>query len=227
MFQQAVVATSTQDIAAQLGKLRAKANELKLRTSDLAQRSNQLAQQRARLGADASPGALEHQIANVQHELAAASIQLESTNQEIEELQAQRDMARVFALQGPPGVQGPQGLQGPQGITTAPPAFFPDMQMARERERMIGVGAIIVLFPLALAFARRIWHRGGRVEVMGLENSPRLQRIEQAVEAIAVEVERIGEAQRFTTKLLSDRQPDAAQRLAVQPRREPGTITPH
>jgi hypothetical protein len=60
-----------------------------------------------------------------------------------------------------------------------------------------------------------------------LENSPRLQRIEQAIESIAVEVERIGEAQRFTTKLLAERQPDAAQRLVGQPRREPGTITPH
>lgn len=33
----------------------------------------------------------------------------------------------------------------------------------------------------------------------------RLQRIEQAVEAIAVEVERLSEGQRFTTKLLSER----------------------
>jgi hypothetical protein len=59
------------------------------------------------------------------------------------------------------------------------------------------------------------------------EESPRLQRIEQAIESIALEVERIGEAQRFTTKLLADRQPDAVQRLGVQQRREPGTITPH
>ena len=33
----------------------------------------------------------------------------------------------------------------------------------------------------------------------------RLERIEQAVDAIAVEIERISEGQRFTTKLLSDR----------------------
>ena len=33
----------------------------------------------------------------------------------------------------------------------------------------------------------------------------RLERIEQAVDAIAVEVERISEGQRFTTKLLSER----------------------
>lgn len=35
----------------------------------------------------------------------------------------------------------------------------------------------------------------------------RLERIEQAVDAIAIEVERIAEGQRFTTKLLSERTP--------------------
>ena len=212
-------------IAAQLGKLRASANDLKLRASDLAQRKSQLSEQRARLAADRSPTALDKQIADTQHDLVATSIQLETVNAEIEELQAQRDMARVFSLQGP---RPPQPQQGAPGIaTTAAPALFYDPQIARDRERMIGVGAIIVLAPLALALSRRIWHRGGRVQVADLDNSPRLQRIEQAVESIAVEVERIGEAQRFTTKLLADRQPEAAARIGVVPRREPGTITPH
>jgi hypothetical protein len=215
-------------IAAQLGKLRATANELKLRASDLAQRKSQLSEQRRLLGTNQSSAALDKQIADAQHDLVAAGIQLESVNEDIEELQTQRDMARAFSLQGPQPPQGPQTLQGPPGIaTTAPPALFFDPQIARERERMIGIGAIIVLAPLALALSRRIWHRGGRAQAVDLENSPRLQRIEQAVEAIALEVERIGEAQRFTTKLLSERQPEVAQHLASQPRREPGTITPH
>jgi hypothetical protein len=42
-----------------------------------------------------------------------------------------------------------------------------------------------------------------------------------ALDAIAVEVERISEAQRFTTKILSDRPP------IVLPRAEPKSITPH
>ncbi|HVA58417.1 MAG: hypothetical protein WBQ26_10680 [Gemmatimonadaceae bacterium] len=41
--------------------------------------------------------------------------------------------------------------------------------------------------------------------VMGSETEQRIARIEQAVDAIAVEVERISEGQRFTTRLLSDR----------------------
>ena len=38
----------------------------------------------------------------------------------------------------------------------------------------------------------------------------RLERMEQGIDAIAVEVERISEGQRFTTKLMSERAPQAA-----------------
>jgi hypothetical protein len=37
----------------------------------------------------------------------------------------------------------------------------------------------------------------------------RMERMEQAVDAIAVQVERIAEGQRFTTKLLSDKSADS------------------
>jgi hypothetical protein len=37
----------------------------------------------------------------------------------------------------------------------------------------------------------------------------RLERVEAAVEAIAIEVERIGEGQRYVTSLLSERSPQA------------------
>ena len=40
-------------------------------------------------------------------------------------------------------------------------------------------------------------------QLQGMDD--RLARIEQAVDAMAIEVERISEGQRFTTKLLSDR----------------------
>ena len=43
----------------------------------------------------------------------------------------------------------------------------------------------------------------------------------QALDAIALEVERISEAQRFTTKILSERQP------VVLPRVDSRSITPH
>jgi len=67
---------------------------------------------------------------------------------------------------------------------------------------IIAATVMVIGMPLARAYARR------------LENAPtgvpsdvtaRLQRMEQAIDAIAVEVERISEGQRFTTKLLSER----------------------
>ncbi|MDB4881398.1 MAG: hypothetical protein JWL95_164 [Gemmatimonadetes bacterium] len=45
----------------------------------------------------------------------------------------------------------------------------------------------------------------------------RLARLEQAVEAIAIEVERISEGQRFTTKLLSERAQAGQARLIDSP----------
>ena len=53
----------------------------------------------------------------------------------------------------------------------------------------------------------------------------RMARLEQAVESIALEVERISEGQRFTTKLLAERA--AADRLPIAPSSEPRHITPH
>lgn len=48
--------------------------------------------------------------------------------------------------------------------------------------------------------------------------------LERSIEAIAIEVERISEAQRFSARLLSERP-----HVPVPPvhRREPGTVTPH
>ncbi len=67
------------------------------------------------------------------------------------------------------------------------------------------VFTIFVLFPLVITFARLLWRRAStprpkrdRAEV------ERFDRLEQAVDSIAIEVERIGEGQRFMTRLLTD-----------------------
>lgn len=68
-------------------------------------------------------------------------------------------------------------------------------------------GVIMVLgFPLALVYARRLWVRdSGSSAQRSVEADHRLERIEHAIDAMAVEVERISEGQRFVTKLLADR----------------------
>ncbi|MDQ6827862.1 MAG: hypothetical protein M3081_03250 [Gemmatimonadota bacterium] len=74
----------------------------------------------------------------------------------------------------------------------------------------IGVVAIVcatmisIVVPGLRILARRS-PRDSEPARIPAEVSERLQRIEQAVDSIAVEVERISEGQRFTTKLLADR----------------------
>ena len=67
------------------------------------------------------------------------------------------------------------------------------------------VFTIFVLFPIAIAFARRIWKRTG-VVVSSIPEAlmERIARMEQAVDTIAVEIERVSEGQRFLTKVMSE-----------------------
>ena len=69
---------------------------------------------------------------------------------------------------------------------------------------VISVPIIVIGLPLARALASRIERRPMDAGITK-DVSARLERMEQSIDAIAVEVERISEGQRFTTKLLSDR----------------------
>jgi hypothetical protein len=63
----------------------------------------------------------------------------------------------------------------------------------------------VVFLPLSIAYARRIWRRGAKIVTnIPKELSERLERVEQTVEATAVEIERIGEGQRFMTRLFTE-----------------------
>ena len=66
---------------------------------------------------------------------------------------------------------------------------------------LIVIGVSITM--LALAWASRRTDRLKPQRLEALED--RLGRVEQAIDAVAVEVERIGEAHRFTAKLLTER----------------------
>ena len=66
---------------------------------------------------------------------------------------------------------------------------------------------VVVLMPVAIAFARRIWKRTSSeatAPALPGDATRRLERLEQGVDAIAIEIERVSEGQRFVTRLLSD-----------------------
>jgi hypothetical protein len=77
---------------------------------------------------------------------------------------------------------------------------------------------IAIGVPIVRAIARRMDKRNAAAPGTDIETRSRLERIEQAVDAIAVEVERISEGQRFTTKIISELrglpQPDPSATLA-------------
>ena len=84
------------------------------------------------------------------------------------------------------------------------PAPNPDV---RFQQGMVSAGVpIFVIMSAVFFFAHRRWRREARRPTPSLPSadSERLQRLENGMEAIAIEVERISEGQRFVTRLLSE-----------------------
>ncbi|MBI3791674.1 MAG: hypothetical protein HY275_12465 [Gemmatimonadetes bacterium] len=106
---------------------------------------------------------------------------------------------------------------GTPGQVGNPDALPIDPQMIAQKVENIAVAlftsvAVIAIgVPFARAFARWLDRRGAApVNTLPPDLTDRLTRIEQAVEAMSIEVERISEGQRFTTKLLSERAAEPA-----------------
>lgn len=74
---------------------------------------------------------------------------------------------------------------------------------------MAVIAASTAVFGAMFFVARNAWIKGSRSAraVPTARDDARLERLEAAVDAIAIEVERISEAQRYTVNLLSDRLP--------------------
>jgi hypothetical protein len=68
---------------------------------------------------------------------------------------------------------------------------------------------VFVLAPLAITAARNMWRRGNRPPPLppDVENARRLEQLQQSVDTIALEMERVSEGQRFVTKLMSEQSP--------------------
>ena len=67
--------------------------------------------------------------------------------------------------------------------------------------------------------ARVLWRMGSRAQPRNVTSgdSDRMERLEAAVDAIAIEVERISESQRFSVSLLADRLPPRGDRVNELP----------
>lgn len=69
---------------------------------------------------------------------------------------------------------------------------------------------VIVFGSLGFVALRRKWELQAQRPKLPDDMAPRLERMEAAIDAMAIEIERISEGQRFTTKLLTERQKEPA-----------------
>lgn len=90
--------------------------------------------------------------------------------------------------------------------TTTPPAGALGVLSSDQITGISIVFTVLVLFPIAIAFARFIWKQATAPvkPAIPAEASQRLERLEQAVDTVALEMERVSEGTRFMTKLLME-----------------------
>jgi hypothetical protein len=67
------------------------------------------------------------------------------------------------------------------------------------------VAFCVVGFPLARAFARLMDRKAQMKSMPSADLTPQIRQLQDSVDAMAIELERISEGQRFTAKLLADR----------------------
>jgi hypothetical protein len=119
--------------------------------------------------------------------------------------------ARQLQLESDIQLTGQQLTSQAAGViasTAAPPVFA---GLGQKQVMTLSVLSILfIFFPLAFGAARAAMKKANRPAppvAAFTETAQRLERLEASVDAIAIEIERISEGQRFVTKLLSESQP--------------------
>ena len=115
----------------------------------------------------------------------------------------------------------------PWQIISAPPPYVQERMLPKDIFVLSGIFIVCVLLPLALAVSLRIMKRGvAKVAALPSDIADRLSRMESAIESTAIEVERVGEGQRYLTRVLGDRK---AEELLERPKpiAPYRVITPH
>lgn len=188
-------------IQGQLDGLTVQRNELQQQTGELRRLRNQLDEQRAATAAS-QRATIDARIAEVDARSARLETQIQSLNDQISATLARR--TAVFSGQGSGG-SDPQVIRIPQ--ITIPPI---NIDRSQRRNDMRDIGGIMAAEAVALAligvFAWRAGMRRMREQFERVFNSQAQQmaQLQQAVDVIGIEVERISEGQRYVAKVLSD-----------------------
>jgi hypothetical protein len=93
-------------------------------------------------------------------------------------------------------------LQGP--MTPLPPGFIPPEAVSIVQSFFITIAVIALGIPIIRALTRRFVDRPPVAAPISADVQNRLDRIEQAIDTVAIEIERISESQRYLTKLMAE-----------------------
>lgn len=132
-----------------------------------------------------TPGQSRAREQAIEGQLERATDRLES----LEEQLAATTAGRTFAISRP--------------SPPLPPSVIPPEVQSLAIWGMCTLGVTIISVAFMRMWSRRLDRRAHQAPP-GPDMSPRLDRIEQAIEAVAIEVERISEGQRYTSKMLHD-----------------------
>jgi hypothetical protein len=116
---------------------------------------------------------------------------------------------RLIQLESDLAVTGRQLAGAPQDLVNFSQRDYPNQNgNSSDWEEGIAFGTFFTLFGMALIYGFRRWRRRKnprpRKNDLPSDSTQRLERLEQGMEAIAIEIERVSEGQRFVTKLLSE-----------------------
>ena len=104
---------------------------------------------------------------------------------------------------------------GHTATTTVPPIdpgdVIPQQAVDISLAFFVTVAFCVVGFPIARALARRLDRKTEFKSVAAPDVTPHLRQLQDSVDAMAIELERISEGQRFTAKLLAERSGGAGQ----------------
>lgn len=165
-----------------IGELRARREELSNQLISAAGRRKNLAEE-VRSASGADKVGLEQRIKVLDERIVQLESDIASTGRQL--------------TSAPAGTLSTEQSDLPRAFDIFSPAQFTALSI---------VFTILVFFPLAISASRLMWKRAKQplaVPAIQGEAAQRLERLEQSLEAVAIEVERISEGQRFVTRLLS------------------------